>query len=51
MQKRDGYWLRQFDGATICVNPFAQPATVKERGGATLPAFDGTIVLRTKSRL
>jgi len=46
MQKRDGYWLREFDGTTICVNPYAQPATVKEFGGATLPGFDGMIVPR-----
>ncbi|MFZ5830933.1 MAG: family 16 glycoside hydrolase [Planctomycetota bacterium] len=46
MRKCEGYWLREFEGATVCVNPFPQPATVKECGGAALPAFDGLIALR-----
>ncbi|MBI5686870.1 MAG: hypothetical protein HZC54_17520 [Verrucomicrobia bacterium] len=46
MQKRAGYWLREFDGATVFVNPFKETATVKEGGGFTLAPFDGKLLRR-----
>jgi len=46
MQKHEGYWMREFDGATVFVNPFKEPATVKEGGGFVLAPFDGKLVSR-----
>jgi hypothetical protein len=50
MQKLESYWNREFDGGTVYVNPFAQPATVKEAGGLALPAFDGKVLPRSKAQ-
>jgi Hypothetical glycosyl hydrolase family 15 len=43
-EKREAYWRREFEGATVYVNPYPQPASIKENKGFVLPSFDGRIV-------
>lgn len=50
MRQCDGYWLREFEAATVCVNPFPKPAAVKECADVPLPAFDGMIAPRADGR-